>query len=149
MLKKTTEEYIEVIYALQKKHRHVRTNDVASAIGVAPPSVTEMLQKLNSKDLVNYVPYHGVTLTSHGENMARELMNKHKTLAEFLMIIGVDGKDADIDACQIEHHVSSGTMEQLNKFVKFVDNAPQGSRWLEHFKYYCKTGKRQICDKRD
>ena len=148
MRTKAVEEYIEVIYTLQKKHGHVHTNEVASKIDVAPPSVTEMLQKLDKKNLVNYVPYHGVTLTSEGEKMAKDLMLKHKTLAEFLGIIGVDKEDAEIDACQIEHHVSSRTMEQLNKFVGFVKNAPQDPRWLEHFKHFCKTGERLNCVKR-
>lgn len=146
MKTKTAEEYIEVIYALQKKSHHVHTNEVASTIGVAPPSVTEMLQKLDNKNLVNYVPYHGVTLTADGEKMAKELMDKHKTLAEFLEIIGVDRKDADIDACQIEHHVSSQTMKQLNKFVEFVREAPQDPKWLEHFKHFYKTGERLRCE---
>ena len=147
MKTKTIEEYIEVVYTLQKKHGQVHTNDVANALGVAPPSVTEMLQKLNNRNLVDYIPYHGVTLTRDGKKLAKELMQKHKTLAEFLEIIGVDRKDAEIDACQIEHHVSSRTMKQLNKFVEFVREAPQDPRWLEHFKHYCKTGERRICSK--
>ena len=147
MQTKTIEEYIEVIYTLQKKHGHVHTNDVASTLSVAPPSVTEILQKLSELNLVNYVPYHGVTLTKDGELLAEELMEKHETLAEFLEIIGVDRKDADIDACQIEHHVSSQTMEQLNKFVKFVRADPEDPRWLEHFKQFCKTGKKTKCGK--
>ncbi len=142
MQTKTIEEYIEVIYTLQKKHGHVHTNDVASTLSVAPPSVTEILQKLSEQDLVNYVPYHGVTLTKDGEQLAEGLMEKHETLAEFLEIIGIDRNDADIDACQIEHHVSSQTMKQLNKFVKFVRADPKETKWLEHFKHFCKTGKR-------
>lgn len=147
MKTKTVEEYIEVIYALQKGHGHVHTNDLASTLGVAPPSATEMLQKLADKNLVNYVPYRGVTLTKDGERIAKELMRKHKTLGEFLEIIGVERKDADIDACQIEHHVSPKTMSQLNKFVEFVRDAPQDPKWLDHFKYFCKTGERLRCEK--
>ncbi|MEE9150925.1 MAG: metal-dependent transcriptional regulator [Thermoplasmata archaeon] len=140
---KTVEEYIEVVYALQKKHDYVHTNDLASTLGVSPPSATEMVQKLADEGLVNYKPYHGVTLTKDGEKMAKDLTKKHNTLAEFLEIIGVEREDAEIDACQIEHHVSSQTMKQLNKFVEFVRNAPSDPRWLENFKRFCKTGKRQ------
>jgi len=147
MKTKTVEEYIEVIHALQKKHGHVHTNDLASTLGVSPPSATEMVQKLYDENLVNYKPYHGVTLTKDGEKMAKDLMRKHETLAEFLEIIGVEGDDAEIDACQIEHHVSPETMKQLNKFVEFVRNAPQDPKWLENFKRYCKTGKRPKCEK--
>lgn len=148
MKSKTAEEYIEVIYALQQKHGHVHTNDLALTLGVAPPSVTEMLQKLADGNLVNYVPYRGVTLTKDGDKMARELMKKHNTLAEFLEIIGVKREDAEIDACQIEHHVSSQTMKQLNKFVEFVREAPQDPKWLAHFKQYSKTGRRPRCDRK-
>lgn len=147
MKTKTIEEYTEVIYALQQKHGHVHTNDLASTLGVAPPSATEMLQKLADRNLVNYVPYRGVTLTKKGEKMARELKQKHKTLAEFLEIIGVEKKDAEMDACQIEHHVSPQTVKQLNKFVEFVRDAPQDPRWLAHFKKYCETGKRPKCER--
>ncbi len=143
----TVEEYIEVIFILQQKHGHVHTNDLASELGIAPPSVTEMIQKMADMKLLNYTPYRGVTLTKEGEKIARELLKTHKTLAEFLEIIGVDRKNAESDACQIEHHVSSSTVKQLNRFVEFVREAPVDPIWLEHFKHYCKTGERLICDK--
>jgi DtxR family Mn-dependent transcriptional regulator len=143
----TNEEYIEVIFGLQQKHGHVHTNDLASSLGIAPPSVTEMVQKLAEKELVNYTPYRGVTLTKDGEKIAKELIKTHKTLAEFLEIIGVDKKNAESDACQIEHHVSAFTVKQLNKFVEFVREAPVDPIWLSHFKHYCKTGERLISEK--
>ena len=106
------------------------------------------MQKLSSKNLVNYVPYRGVTLTSQGEKMAGELMDKHNTLAQFLEILGVDKKDAEIDACQIEHHVSSETIEKLHSFVEFVQEAPQDQLWLNHFRHFCETGERLKCTRR-
>jgi Mn-dependent DtxR family transcriptional regulator len=66
----TYEEYIEVIFSLQQKHGHVHTNDLAMALGVAPPSATEMIQKMAEKKLVNYTPYRGVTLTKEVPNRA-------------------------------------------------------------------------------
>ncbi|UCE39415.1 MAG: metal-dependent transcriptional regulator [Thermoplasmata archaeon] len=147
MKNKTIEEYIEVIHNLEKKHGHVHTNDLAANLGVSPPSATEMVQKLSKKKLVNYVPYRGVTLTKDGEKIAKELIKTHKTLAEFLEIIGVNKKNAEKDACQIEHHVSAQTVKQLNRFVEFVREAPVDPIWLGHFKHYCKTGERLICEK--
>jgi DtxR family Mn-dependent transcriptional regulator len=147
MQSKTIEQYIEVIYALEKELKKAHTTDIASILKLAPASVTEMVQKLRDMALVNYEPYHGVTLTVKGKKMAEELMQKHRTLAEFLNIIGVEKSYAEIDACQIEHHVSSQTIEKLNKFVEFVREAPQDPRWLAHFKHYCETGERLICEK--
>ena len=144
---KTVEEFIEVIYTLEQKHGIARTTGIASTLGLRPASVTEMLQKLGGMDLVNYKPYYGVTLTAEGKMMAKRLMHTHKTLADFLEIIGVDRKDAEIDACQIEHHVTPKTMENLNKFVEFVRDAPQDPKWLEHFRHFCETGERRKCDR--
>ena len=123
---------------LQKKHGQAHTNDVASVLGVAPPSATEMLQKLAREKLVKYVPYHGATLTDMGERVAGELLEKHRTLAEFLILIGVPKEDAEIDACNIEHHVSRDTINQIDKFLEFVrdvagDLRPSGTGNREEF----------------
>ena len=146
MLSKTIEEYIETIFLLQQKHGKARTGDIASVLVLRPSSVTEMLQKLTTKGLVKYRPYYGVILTSKGEKLARELMLRHKTLANLLQIIGVDNETAEIDACQINHHVTSKTMERLDKFVEFVRTAPREPRWLKHFEFFYKTNKRSECE---
>lgn len=93
MATKTIEEYIEVIYSLEKKRGSAHTNDIALKLKVKPPSVTEMLQKLHDLGLVNYKPYQGTKLSSSGMRIAQELMQKHRTLAEFFEIIGIDEKN--------------------------------------------------------
>ena len=146
MPSETIEQYIEIVFLLQQKHGKAHTTDIASALRLKPSSVTEMLQKLTAKGLVDYRPYYGVTLTSEGENLAKELMARHETLAEFLQIIGVDNETAETDACQIEHNVTSKTMERLNKFVEFVRTAPREPTWLKHFEFFYKTNERHECE---
>ena len=145
MATKTIEEYIEVIYSLEKKKGSAHTNDIALKLKVKPPSVTEMLQKLHDLGLVNYKPYQGAVLSSSGAKMAQELMQRHRTLAEFFEIIGIDKETAEVDACQIEHHVTAKTIRQLNNFIKFVQKAPCDPIWLKHFKHFNKTGERIKC----
>ena len=53
-------------------------------------------------------------------------------------------KIAEEDACIIEHQLNSKTMEQLVKFVKFIENAPVYPKWVKHFKIYCDTGKHPV-----
>jgi DtxR family Mn-dependent transcriptional regulator len=102
-----------------------------------------MLQKLQDEGLVNYEPYLGASLTPAGKKLAEMLMARHKVIADFLEILGVDRALADEDACQIEHHVSPVTAEQLRRFVEFVRTAPRDPTWIEKFKLYCETGKRE------
>ncbi|MFO7991037.1 MAG: metal-dependent transcriptional regulator [Thermoplasmata archaeon] len=146
MKKKTIEEYIEKIYVIEKTNGRARTGVIAVEMGVKDSSVTEMMQKLEEKGLVEYEPYHGVTLTDSGEEIADELMKRHKVIADFLEIIGVERELAEIDACRIEHHVSAETMDRLEKFVEFINDAPQDPRWIEHFNHFVETGERDECN---
>lgn len=146
MRQKTIEEYIEIIYVLEKKEGQARNREIASQMGVSPPSVTEMMKKLKDEGYVGYEPYKGAKLTSSGRKLARALMKKHEIIADFLEIIDVKRDLAEIDACQIEHHVSNKTMARLELFVKFVTEAPFSPKWVQHFRHYCKTGERIYCD---
>jgi DtxR family Mn-dependent transcriptional regulator len=93
-----------------------------------------MIQKLSDMDFVKYEPYHGVSLTTKGRKIAKDLFETHKTLASFLMIIGVDEETAESDACQIEHNVTPRTMKQLTKFVDYIQGTTEKPRWLKRFK---------------
>jgi DtxR family Mn-dependent transcriptional regulator len=141
----TKEEYIETVFKFEKDGGKAQTGQIAEHMDVKPPSVTEMLRKLQDEGLVNYEPYLGATLTEKGKKMADELMARHKIIADFLEIIGVERELADVDACQIEHHVSRASAEQLRKFVEFIRTAPRDPQWIENFRKYCETGKRDKC----
>ena len=141
----TIEQYIEVIHALENKKGVAHTTDIALELNIKPPSVTEMLHKLDELDLIIYKQYHGAKLSNPGKKMAQELMLRHKALADFFMIIGVDEETANFDACKIEHHVSPETLKQLNQFIKFAKDGPCDPLWLEHFNYFDKTGDRKKC----
>lgn len=145
MRKKTIEDYVELIYVLQEKKEIVHTNDIASALEINPASVTEIFQKLSDEGYINYEKYTGVTLTEKGRKIGINTKNKHDTLKSFLILLGVDENIANEDACKIEHHVNKVTMEKLRKFVKFAKLENGCMRWLDHFRYYDKTGEHIIC----
>ncbi|MDN7011748.1 metal-dependent transcriptional regulator [Methanoculleus sp. FWC-SCC3] len=136
MRKKTTEEYIEIICLLEKQEGRAQTGRIAEAINVKPPSVTEMLRKLEQKGLIVYESYAGATLTPVGEEMARDLLGRHRTFANLLELLGVEGETAETDACQFEHHVSPETLERLRLFLEFLSESPDGRGCLAAFKEF-------------
>ena len=110
------EDYIEVIYEVEKVFGYARPSDIAAILGVKASSVTDMLKKLEKKNYVVYEKYRFVRLTEKGKTIARELSRKHEFLMEFLMSLGVDKDRANIEAELLEHFLSSETIEKLRKF---------------------------------
>jgi len=145
MRKKTIEDYVELIYIIQQEKDIAHTNDIAYALNINPASVTEIFQKLSDEGYINYEKYSGVTLTTKGLKIALETKKKHDTLKSFLILLGVEDKIAEEDACKIEHHVNSETMRKLRNFVKFAKLEDGCKRWIDHFRYFDDTGKYIIC----
>jgi Mn-dependent DtxR family transcriptional regulator len=137
MRHKTIEEYIETICILEKRDGRAQTGMIASHMGVKPPSITEMLQKLEREGLIHYESYTGATLTSSGKKMARELMQKHRVIADLLEILGIDREKAENDACQIEHHVSPEILKRLEQFVEFARKDPITAQSISRFRSIC------------
>jgi Mn-dependent DtxR family transcriptional regulator len=149
MRKKTIEDYVETIYIMQKEKEIVHTNDIASALDINPASVTEIFHKLSDEGYINYEKYSGVVLTEKGRKIGIDTKKKHDILKRFLILLGVDDKIADEDACKIEHNVNPETMKKLRTFVKFANLEDGCSSWLDHFKYFDKTGKYIKCIPKD
>jgi len=146
MKQKTLEEYLEVIYLLENRNDQAKTGEISSELDVKPPSVTEMLRKLEKEGYLEYERYEGARLTNSGKNIAKNLMESHETIADFLKIIGVEKEQAELDACELEHLISKKTLRKLKKFIEFIDDAPDDPKWIEHYRHYLKTGERKKCE---
>ena len=145
MRKKTIEDYVEVIYDLQKNKEKVHTNDIAEHLKINPASVTEIFQKLSNEGYIDYEKYSGVTLTQKGKRLAIKTRSRHDTLAEFLRILGVDEKIAQNDACEMEHILNKSTMDSIIKFVEVINSCEFTPFWLNRLRRYIKTGKLSKC----
>jgi len=85
---------------------------------VSSPSVTKMLQRLDESKYLRYEKYRGINLTNEGTAVAENIREKHRLLAEFFKMIGVDDNIANIDAEGIEHHLHPETLKKLQHFIK-------------------------------
>lgn len=64
-------------------HDQVSTGKLSSCLGVSRASVTEMVEKFGERDLVEYEPYRGSTLTADGEALARHLQWRRCVVQRF------------------------------------------------------------------
>ena len=98
------QEYLETILRLEEEGKVARTGEIAQHLKVAPPSVTDMVQKLEKAGLVAYEPYKGVTLTATGRAGGKRQLEKHRIMQAFLQeVCGMDHKEAHEAACDMEH----------------------------------------------
>ncbi|MEI8281506.1 MAG: manganese-binding transcriptional regulator MntR [Armatimonadota bacterium] len=112
-----TEDYVEVILELSEENGEARLVDIAKRLGVAHPTVSKALKKLEQEGFVTLRPYRGLRLTELGEELAVRCRLRHKTVVEFLLALGVDSGTAEIEAEGIEHHVGASTLGIMAKFV--------------------------------
>jgi DtxR family Mn-dependent transcriptional regulator len=135
------EDYLRAIYEIIARKGFVRIKDLALELEVKPPTVVEMMKKLNAKKLVIYEKYSGVTLTDRGKEIAEIIEKRHETFREFLEILLVPNDIALKDAHVLEHKLHSKTILQFSRFVDFIAEHSERpmfmKRWLEEFKKYC------------
>ncbi len=98
------QEYLETIYRLELESTVAKTGEIAKHLKLSPPSVTDMIQKLEKAGLVQYEPYKGVVLTELGRRNAKRTLEKHRVMQAFLQLACGMGHDtAHEAACDMEH----------------------------------------------
>ena len=107
--RKTVEDYLKAVYLLQKQNGSVRGADIAAELHVSRPTVSVSLKELEKE---GYLFLDGARQT-----VARETYERHQTFQSLLEDLGVDGKTAAEDACQMEHAVSPKSYEALRRWT--------------------------------
>lgn len=112
----SVEDYLECILLLSRESEFVHRVDVARKIGVSQPAVQKAIKILQSGGFVECDGLH-IYLTKSGLDYAEKVYERHCTLEKFLKLLGVNGADAETDACEIEHVISDATFAAIKKFV--------------------------------
>lgn len=121
------ENYIKAIYHLQHTNEVVATNEVADKLNTKAASVTDMLKKLKAKNLLNYEPYKGFTLSKEGKKLALNIVRKHRLWEYFLVQKLEFGWDEVHDIAEELEHISSPELiERLDAYLSFPRFDPHG-----------------------
>ena len=112
------EDYLEAVYKLISEGRPAQVRDVAKMLSVKMPSVVNALHELKRLGLVTQEPYAAIELTVKGRRVARLVLDRHTLLRTFLMKLGVTQRNADRDACLMEHILSAETLEKIRMYTE-------------------------------
>lgn len=128
MLTFTEENYLKAIYHLSENGvKEVNTNSISESLNTRPASVSDMVQKLGKKKVINYAKYKGVTLTEKGKAMALQVIRKHRLWEVFLVEkLNFNWDEVHDIAEQLEHIQSAVLIERLDKFLDYPAYDPHG-----------------------
>lgn len=123
------ENYLKYIFQLSEICHDgiVKTNDLAYKLNHSAASVTDMLKKLAKKKLISYKKYYGVTLTKTGNNIAIQVLRKHRLWETFLVknLKFTWDKVHDI-AEQLEHIQSEELIDRMDEYLGHPKYDPHG-----------------------
>lgn len=118
LLTDSNEDYLEAIYILKLRNGKVRSVDIAKQLNVSKPGVNKAMNILKESQLIEKDYYGDVLLTEKGEEIAKKIYEKHITIKNFLLYLGIDEENAEIDCCKIEHVISETTFKAIKNKLK-------------------------------
>lgn len=118
VIKKSLEDYLEMIYILIEEIGYARSVDIAHGLHVTKPSVSHATKRLKEHSYILMDRDGRIHLTQKGLIIAQNMYNRHHLLVKFLDLIGVEQSIAIKDACKLEHGLSEESFEALRKHVE-------------------------------
>ena len=79
------EDYLKAIYLISESHELVTNKELSNMLHVSPPSVSEMITKLQKQGYVDYTAYKGSKMTRKGRREAGRLLRYHSLWEVFLV----------------------------------------------------------------
>ncbi len=117
-IQKSSEDYLETMLMMLKKHGFIRSIDVAEHLGVTKPSVSYATKRLRENGYISMDKTGLITLEPTGMAIAQEMLERHQTLTNFFVNLGVDQETAESDACKIEHDISPQTFAAICRHAR-------------------------------
>src|SRR5579862_2569925 len=114
----SVDNYLKAIFTLGgPEEERVTSTALAERLGVAPASITNMLQKLAAfpTPLVEYESRRGVRLSPAGRRRALEILRHHRLLETFLYeVLDYPIEEVHDEAERLEHFISERFEERID-----------------------------------
>jgi len=126
MLSPVMEDYLKAVYQLGEED--VRTSELAEHLDVSSPTVTNTLEKLEERGLVEREPYEGADLTEEGRTVAVEVVRHHRLIEAYLAeALDYDWAEVHDEAERLEHHISEEFEERVAEALDDPERDPHGA----------------------
>jgi DtxR family Mn-dependent transcriptional regulator len=121
----TIEDYLSLIFVLERDHEPIVGTHLADLLGVTPPTVTNTLKRMVRDGLI-IMSKNDTHLTKTGMQSARTVMRRHM-LTEWMMAGMLPWSRLHSEAHNLEHAISTMAESALLEKLNHPQTCPHGN----------------------
>ncbi|HTZ85199.1 MAG TPA: metal-dependent transcriptional regulator [Solirubrobacteraceae bacterium] len=121
------EEYLQILFWLHEAGLPMTGANVARAMQLSPPTVHEMVGRLERDGYITRDKDRTIAFTSSGKEEAEQIVRRHRLIERFLTdVLGVPWDEVHEEAERLEHAMSPSLEERMLAAIGDAKTCPHG-----------------------
>ena len=121
------EEYLQILFWLQEAELPMTAANVARAMQLSPPTVHEMVGRLERDGYITRGADKQISFTTAGAEHAEAIVSRHRLIERFLTdVLGIPWDEVHEEAERLEHAMSPVLEERMRAAIGSSKTCPHG-----------------------
>jgi DtxR family transcriptional regulator, iron-dependent repressor len=126
------EEYLQTMFWLEEAGLPINGANIARAMQLSPPTVHEMIGRLEEDGYVGRADDKSLTFTERGRGEAEAIVRRHRLIERFLTdVLGIPWDEVHEEAERLEHAMSPVLEERMLAAIGDAKTCPHGHPIVE------------------
>jgi DtxR family transcriptional regulator, iron-dependent repressor len=126
------EEYLQTMFWLEEAGLPINGANIARAMQLSPPTVHEMIGRLEGDGYVERATDKSLAFTERGRGEAEAIVRRHRLIERFLTdVLGVPWDEVHEEAERLEHAMSPVLEERMLAAIGDAKTCPHGHPIVE------------------
>jgi DtxR family transcriptional regulator, iron-dependent repressor len=126
------EEYLQIMFWLEEAGLPINGANIARAMQLSPPTVHEMIGRLEGDGYVGRADDKSLTFTEKGRQEAEAISRRHRLIERFLTdVLGIPWDEVHEEAERLEHAMSPVLEERMLAAIGDAKTCPHGHPIVE------------------
>ena len=126
------EEYLQMMFWLEEAGLPITGANIARAMQLSPPTVHEMIGRLEGDGYVHRADDKSVEFTGKGRSEAEAITRRHRLIERFLTdVLGIPWDEVHEEAERLEHAMSPTLEERMLAAIGDAKTCPHGHPIVE------------------
>jgi DtxR family Mn-dependent transcriptional regulator len=126
------EEYLQIMFWLEEAGLPINGANIARAMQLSPPTVHEMIGRLEDDGYVERADDKSLTFTDKGRQEAEAISRRHRLIERFLTdVLGIPWDEVHEEAERLEHAMSPVLEERMLAAIGDAKTCPHGHPIVE------------------